>query len=508
MAKLKKSTYFPHIFSKFSSNFLQLFQMTKLDCFHHRSTNVCKNTVKVKAAFCSNEFLLCQECVIFWLHGFCVNQPCTWCGNVLETSHIWHLVCVCVLGWISQPYVVLRPVSGIWAYQSTKDEMPQQDRFLWMTPLNSCKNNGWDGETKLSSRAPPRPQTASLKTRGKLKEEEVESVKPKKWLYKIQPLRQQKAIAIWPSASEHGYSIHEAKRHSLDFTLRRALWSTAFQRSLFILIVPSSILQREGFWQHKGLEKHNTISVASSILTCNGLATLKGSPPGCKYRSHLDRKGLCWAFPSWWPHSAKQRQSHKSVGWHSAFFNVHHSAFFTTNSSVEQVDWPHSHTPTNHELIAHVADKETLLINCHCTLKGKTEKPWGKTHLLQLIDVSSCSDDFECIPSKLETTSSVLRQQPSKLNPCPIVCYVLVLTKEQGKETWALPIKNLWRLLTTIWQRKDVGRPFFKTLRNYQPLCVHPETPEQHKECVNQQNTVYHKFCPRFLSCSFEGTSH
>ena len=95
----------------------------------------------------------------------------------------------------------------------------------------------------------------------------------KKWLYKIQPLRQQKAIAIWPSASEHGYSIHEAKRHSLDFTLRRALWSTAFQRSLFILLVPTAILQSQGFWQHKGLEQHNTISVASAILTCNGLAT-------------------------------------------------------------------------------------------------------------------------------------------------------------------------------------------------------------------------------------------
>ena len=104
MAKLKCSTYFLHIFlhiflyifSKFSSNFLQLFQMTKMKRFHHWSTNVCKNTVKVKAAFCSNEFLLCQKRVIFWLHGFCVNQPCTCCGNVLETSHIWHLVCVCV----------------------------------------------------------------------------------------------------------------------------------------------------------------------------------------------------------------------------------------------------------------------------------------------------------------------------------------------------------------------------------------------------------------------------
>ena len=86
------SPYFLQVFFQF----LQLFQMTKMKCFQRRSTNVCKNTVKVKAAFCSNEFLLCQKCVIFWLHGFCVNQPCTCCGNVLETSHIWHLVCVCV----------------------------------------------------------------------------------------------------------------------------------------------------------------------------------------------------------------------------------------------------------------------------------------------------------------------------------------------------------------------------------------------------------------------------
>ena len=88
MTKLKCSTYCPHIFSNFSSNFLQIFQMTKLNCFHHRSTNVCKNTVKVKATFCSNEFLLCQKCVIFWLHGFCVSLSCTCCGIVLETCHM------------------------------------------------------------------------------------------------------------------------------------------------------------------------------------------------------------------------------------------------------------------------------------------------------------------------------------------------------------------------------------------------------------------------------------
>ena len=51
--------------------------------------------------------------------------------------------------------------------------------------------------------------------------------------------------------------------------------------------------------------------------------------------------------------------------------------------------------------------------------------------------------------------------------------------------------------------------PFSKQiLRNYQPCVSTPKTPEQHKECVNQQNTVYHKFCPIFLSCNLGGTSH
>ena len=51
--------------------------------------------------------------------------------------------------------------------------------------------------------------------------------------------------------------------------------------------------------------------------------------------------------------------------------------------------------------------------------------------------------------------------------------------------------------------------PFSKqTLRNYQPCVSTPKTPEQHKECVNQQNTVNHNSCPILLSCNFGGTSH
>ena len=63
MAKLKYSTCFHHISSNFSSNFLQVFQMTKLNCFHHRSANVCKNTGKGKT-FCSHDSFLCKNASI------------------------------------------------------------------------------------------------------------------------------------------------------------------------------------------------------------------------------------------------------------------------------------------------------------------------------------------------------------------------------------------------------------------------------------------------------------
>ena len=98
---------------------------------------------------------------------------------------------------------------------------------------------------------------------------------------------------------------------------------------------------------------------------------------------------------------------------------------------------------------------------------------------------------------------------PCKLDPCPSVCYLHVLTKEQGKGKLALP-KNLPRLLLTSWQRKDVWKTLFqnKSSGTINPVYLPRKTPEHYKERVNQQNTVYHKFCPRFLSCNFGGTSH
>ena len=66
------------------------------------------------------------------------------------------------------------------------------------------------------------------------------------------------------------------------------------------------------------------------------------------------------------------------------------------------------------------------------------------------------------------------------------------------------------RLLTTIWQRKAVWKTHSqnKPSGTINPVYLPHKTPEQHKECVNQQNTVNHNSCPILFCCNFGGTSH
>ena len=113
---------------------------------------------------------------------------------------------------------------------------------------------------------------------------------------------------------------------------------------------------------------------------------------------------------------------------------------------------------------------------------------------------------LNAFPAKLKPPAPSCVNEPSKLNPCPIVCYVLVLTKEQGKGKWGLPKKNLAKALDDYLAKEGcLEHPFSKQiLRNYQPCVSTPKTPEQHKECVNQQNTVYHKFCPILYPATLE----
>ena len=78
---------------------------------------------------------------------------------------------------------------------------------------------------------------------------------------------------------------------------------------------------------------------------------------------------------------------------------------------------------------------------------------------------------------------------PCKLDPCPSVCYLYVLTKEQGKGKWALPKKTcegFWRLFG---KGRMFGRPFFKTNpEELSTLCIYPKQllNKTKKESINK----------------------
>ena len=146
----------------------------------------------------------------------------------------------------------------------------------------------------------------------------------------------------------------------------------------------------------------------------------------------------------------------------------------------------------------------------------KTEKPWGSTFLRSSMfwrswlfkehvkPVSRRKQHWNCwgqptvlvfhlegIAGQLQCASAILRQQPCKLNPCPIVWYVLVLTKGQGKGKWALP-KNIAMAVEDYLAKEGcLEHPFSKQiLRNYQPCVSTPRTLEQHKDCAHAQNFI------------------
>ena len=215
-------------------------------------------------------------------------------------------------------------------------------------------------------------------------------------------------------------------------------------------------------------------------------------------------------------------------------FNEHHSTFFTTNSSVEDVVWPHSQCPQTmnspHMLLTR---KLCWIIVITLYIEGKTEKPWGQ-HLLQIVLstvwVKTREKRWKRIirPWKYKKhMSEALRLQvpgqsgkhsqraqtrqchpaPWKLNPCPSVCYLHALTKAQGKWTWSLP-KNLAKALDNYLAKEGYLEDIFsnKPSGTINPVYLPQTTPEEYKERVIQKNTVCLNSCP--ISCYFKGTSH
>ena len=95
--------------------------------------------------------------------------------------------------------------------------------------------------------------------------------------------------------------------------------------------------------------------------------------------------------------------------------------------------------------------------------------------------------------------------EPCKLNPCPSVCYLHVLTKAQGKGTWAFPKKLAKALDNYLAKEGCLEDPFSKqTLRNYQPCVSTPRTPEQNKEGVNKNTLSITKFAHDLYPATYE----
>ena len=153
----KCSPDFVHFFFRFSPNFPNV----KTGTVSITGRQMFARTLrKVKTTFCSNESLLRKMCrsAARLLRQLILHLLWQCPRNI---SYDISCVCVCVSAAIYR----LVPSLDTRISKHKLTEMPQQGRFVWMTPLDSCKSNGWDGETELlSSHAPARPQTARFKT--------------------------------------------------------------------------------------------------------------------------------------------------------------------------------------------------------------------------------------------------------------------------------------------------------------------------------------------------------
>ena len=211
---------------------------------------------------------------------------------LLRQHLIWHLVCVCVC--VCQDEI-LSHISSCALSQSINWQKchNKTGSFEWHPSIHA-KTTGEDGETELSSHAPARPQTARLKHVRHIETPRSAKHEANNRLFKIWPLWQNISIRIV------FISVAKTCAHSC-------------------LHCPSAILQREGFWQHKGLGKH--------INTHYDF--------GCECHPDLQRignteteKGLasCWRwisiFEAAMPSSSsfliasQHKQSHKAKGGH------------------------------------------------------------------------------------------------------------------------------------------------------------------------------------------------
>ena len=129
-----------------------------------------------------------------------------------------------------------------------------------------------------------------------------------------------------------------------------------------------------------------------------------------------------------------------------------------------------------------------FLNNYRCTSHENGEMVSERSTSFKSSMSETCPVILNALPANSNPPAPSCVDSHAKLNPCPTVWYVFVLTKVQGKGTLALP-KNLPRLLITSWQRKDVWKTLFqnKSGGTINPVYLPQTTPEQYKESVNKK---------------------
>ena len=103
-------------------------------------------------------------------------------------------------------------------------------------------------------------------------------------------------------------------------------------------------------------------------------------------------------------------------------------------------------------------------------------------------------------------TSYLGMETHANSTPVQLCATCLCLPKSKAKENGHCQKKNIAKAFEDYLAKEGcLEHPFSKQiLRNYQPCVSTPKTPEQHKECVNQQNTVYFNSCPILYPATLE----
>ena len=435
--------------------------MTKLNCFNHRSTNVCKNTVKVKTTFCSNEFLLRK---MGKSAARLLRQPILYllwqCPR--NISYSISFVCVRVrarvLGWLSQ-LVPQQQCEWLKTTPRCVYKMVRRPRnILLKAEVNEASNSNWKCEAS--------------------------------WWQEVESMKQQ--VVLQDPASTAA-KIHSNLTFSV-WTWVQYTWSKKALTWLYIEDITS---------KHRVPAEPLHPACAMRRPAKRRVLTTQRAR-----KTQYDFGGECHPDLQRIGNTEKARLLEVDVylgcfNWRQRRIDCLMSITLLSSpqTALFRIFWPHSHTPTNHELTAHVAGKETLLIHCHCTLKGKTDKSWGQ-HLLQVV-LSTGEDPQKAVEAhqamKLQEThakgtmfvgaASIWKAFPvnskppvpscakSHQNSTPVQMYAtcMCLPKGKAKEN-RLPKQSCQGFWQQFGKGRMFRRPFFKTNpQELSTLCIYPK---------------------------------